>query len=107
MGHSPDRVQGKGASFLVSDLGQFSFSSGMMQLDTYHPGVSIDKIKAHTGFDLIVSSDVHETPLPSHDELGLLREEIDPLGIRCLESLSGASRRQLLHEIIQKEYQAL
>jgi hypothetical protein len=34
------------------------------------------------------------------DELQLLRQEIDPLSIRKLESLSGAERRQLLREII-------
>jgi acyl CoA:acetate/3-ketoacid CoA transferase beta subunit len=106
LGHSPFRVRGDGAKFLVSDLGQFSFPDGYMQLDSYHPGVSIDKIKAHTGFELIVSDGVHETPLPPQGELDLLREEIDPLGIRRLESLSGASRRQLLHEILFKESQA-
>jgi hypothetical protein len=41
--------------------------------------------------------------LPTQSELRLLREEIDPLGIRCLESLSGASRRQLLHQIVAAE----
>jgi acyl CoA:acetate/3-ketoacid CoA transferase beta subunit len=105
LGHSPERVLGDGAKLLVSNLGQFSFPGGQMQIDSYHPGVSIDKIKAHTGFELIVSSDVHETPLPGPEELRILREEIDPLGIRCLESLSGASRRQLLHEILRREYQ--
>ena len=54
-------------------------------------------------FPLEVAEDVHETPLPSWEELQLLRQEIDPLGIRKLEALSGAERRQLLHEIIARE----
>jgi hypothetical protein len=74
-----------------------------MRLTSFHPCSSIDYIQAHTGFELIIAPDVHETPLPSHEELRLLREEIDPLGIRNLESLSGADRRLLLHRIIAAE----
>ena len=36
-------------------------------------------------------------------ELRLLREEIDPLGIRRLETLSGGARKRLMREILQKE----
>jgi acyl CoA:acetate/3-ketoacid CoA transferase beta subunit len=106
LGHSAERVRGEGTKFLISDLGQFSFAGGVMQLDSYHPGISIEKIQAHTGFALTVAANVHETPLPTQSELRLLREEIDPLGIRCLEAMSGAARRQLLHEILIKERQA-
>ena len=60
-------------------------------------------IQAHTGFPLDVDEKVHQTPLPTLDELRLLRQEIDPLGIRKLEALSGAERRQLLHQIIASE----
>jgi hypothetical protein len=74
-----------------------------MRLVSFHPGVSIDKIRSHTGFEIEISPDVYETPPPSDEELRLLREVIDPLGIRRLESLSGAARRQLLHEILIKE----
>jgi hypothetical protein len=33
----------------------------------------------------------------------LLREEIDPLGVRRLELLGGAARKDLLREILEKE----
>lgn len=111
LGHHPARKWGSGPRYLVSELGQFDFSGkdpegyGRMRLISYHPGTTIEKIQAHTGFELEVITDIAETPLPSTEELRLLREEIDPLGIRCLESLSGASRRQLLHEIILIEKQ--
>jgi hypothetical protein len=65
--------------------------------------VDVAKVQAHTGFPLDVAPDVHQTPLPAPAELRLLRQEIDPLGIRKLEALSGALRRQLLHEIIASE----
>jgi len=109
MGHHPDRKLGCGPRFLVTDLGQFDFGDGeqpkdhRLRLVSYHPGVDIDQIQTHSGFEIDISPDVNETPLPSPEELQLLRQEIDPLGIRNLEGLSGADRRQLLHTIITKE----
>jgi glutaconate CoA-transferase, subunit B len=103
LGHHPARKWGSGPLYLVSDLGQFDFAHGRMRLISYHPGVDIARIQAKTGFELEISPDIHETPLPSKEEIQLLREVIDPLNIRKLESLSGAARRQLLHEIIAAE----
>ena len=40
---------------------------------------------------------------PTPEELHLLREKIDPLGIRSLELLSGTARRQKLREILVQE----
>jgi hypothetical protein len=74
-----------------------------MRLMTYHPGITIEHIQAHTGFKLEVALDVRQTPAPTEEEIRILREEIDPLGIRRLEALSGAVRRQLLREILKKE----
>jgi hypothetical protein len=74
-----------------------------MRLISYHPGVTIGQIQHHTGFEIEIASDVHETPPPGEADLRLLREEIDPLGIRRLESLSGSARRNLLHEILERE----
>jgi glutaconate CoA-transferase subunit A len=107
LGYSAERTRGSGPKYLVSDLGQFSFIEERMVLVSYHPGVSIEHIQAHTGFDLIASPDIIETEPPSTEELCLLRKEIDPLGIRRLEFLSGASRRDLLHTILKQERQRL
>ncbi|NIS46911.1 MAG: hypothetical protein GWN76_13825 [candidate division Zixibacteria bacterium] len=74
-----------------------------MTLVSIHPGVDIGKIKQKTGFDLTISPDCDITPMPTNDEIDLLRNDIDPLNIRKLEFLSGSSRRQLLHEIIRSE----
>jgi len=74
-----------------------------MRLYSYHPGVNVAQIQAHTGFELLIAEDVCETPMPSVEELRLLREEIDPLGIRRLEALSGAARRELLRQILSAE----
>jgi len=74
-----------------------------MRLTTIHPGVRLAEIQARTGFELDIVPDVGETPLPSNEELRLLREEIDPLGIRRLELLGGSPRRELLRQIILAE----
>jgi glutaconate CoA-transferase subunit B len=109
LGHHPARRRGSGPCYLVTDLGQFDFLGGepperpRMRLVSYHSGVEIKRIQARTGFELEIASDVHETPAPTSEQLRLLREEIDPLGIRNLEALSGAERRKLLHDIIAIE----
>lgn len=116
LGHLPQRTHGQGPRYLVSNLGQFDFAPrsevGMnpsyppemfLRLTSYHPGVRIEQIQAHTGFPLVISPQIHQTPLPTTEELSLLRDVIDPLGIRRLEFLSGAPRRQLLHEISLQE----
>ena len=107
LGYSEHRRMGKGPQYLVSDMGQFDFADGKLRLISYHPGVSIAQIQARTGFELMISPDAHETPVPPVEELRLLREEIDPLGIRRLELLSGSNRRDLLHQIIEAEAMAV
>lgn len=103
LGHDSARTRGHGPVYLVSDLGQFDFLHGKMRLTSYHPGVTIDQIRARTGFELEIAPDVQETPLPTETDLHLLRQEIDPMGIRRLELLSGSTRRQLLAEILERE----
>ncbi len=103
LGHHPQRQHGAGPRYLVTDLGQFDFAEGRMRLTSFHPGVSLAQIQARTGFELEIAADIHETPPPTAEELRLLREVIDPLGIRRLEALSGAERRQLLHQVIERE----
>ena len=105
LGHGHRLPDYPGPHYLVSNLGQFDFKGedGRMRLISYHPGVPVEKIQKKTGFPLALSPELYETPSPTSEEVRLLREEIDPLGIRELETLSGARRRRKLREIIQKE----
>ncbi len=105
LGHGPSRVAGRGAEYLVSDLGQFDFEpeTGRMRLLTLHAGVPLRRLLAKTGFELILPGEIPETEPPSEIELRLLREQIDPLGVRTLETLGGARRRQKLREILAEE----
>jgi acyl CoA:acetate/3-ketoacid CoA transferase beta subunit len=103
LGYHPERIYGKGPQYLITDLGQFDFANGRMRIISYHPGVKLSQIQKRTNFELAISPDLHETPHPTKNDLNLLRNEIDPLGIRILELLSGASRRELLRNILRKE----
>lgn len=103
MGHVPHRKRGSGPRYLISDLGQFDWHSGRMRLVSYHPSVTIEHIQRKTGFDLQIAPDVHETPEPTADDLKLLREDIDPLGVRRLELLGGSARREHLRAILNAE----
>lgn len=103
LGIHPQRVKGRGAKYLVSDLGQFDFQNGRMRLTHTHPGVDVARIVAKTGFELEIAENLSVTEPLNTEELRLLNEVIDPLGIRKLELLSGAKRRQALGEILKKE----
>lgn len=103
LGHDPARTHGRGPVYLLSDLGQFDWHNGMMRLIAVHPGVTPARIQAKTGFPLEMAEDLAETLPPSDDELHLLREVIDPLGLRKLETLGGAARKALLREILERE----
>jgi len=103
LGFDPARRHGRGPVYLVSDLGQFDFEHGRMRLISFHPGSTIANIQKKTGFDIEIAPGCQETPMPSEEELEILRKDVDPLGIRKLELLSGAPRKQLLREILCQE----
>jgi hypothetical protein len=87
----------------VSDLGQFDFANGRLRLTSRHPGITLQEVQANTGFPLEVAPDLEETTPPTEEEVRLLREEIDPSGVRRLECLSGQARWLALWEIIKRE----
>ena len=56
-----------------------------MRLRSVHPGVSVDQVVESTGFPLVVPDDVPETRAPTDDDLTLIRDLIDPNGLRNAE----------------------
>jgi glutaconate CoA-transferase subunit B len=72
---------GSGPSVVVTDLGIWHFDeTGEMRLDSLHPGATIDDVRAATGWDPKVGLAVGATPVPTDDELRLIRKELDPGG---------------------------
>jgi acyl CoA:acetate/3-ketoacid CoA transferase beta subunit len=103
LGHSAERRHGSGPVYLLSNLGEFDWFEGRMRLTGCHPGVTIEEVQARTGFELAIAEDVQTTSPPSAEEVRLLREVIDPLNLRRLETLGGGARKALLREILSRE----
>jgi acyl CoA:acetate/3-ketoacid CoA transferase beta subunit len=72
---------------VISNLGVFDFPAPerLMRLRSLHPGVSVDDVRRATGFDLVLSEPVEPSRLPTPEELRLLRDVLDPDGLRDLE----------------------
>ncbi|MET8505714.1 CoA-transferase [Streptomyces sp. NPDC004787] len=69
---------------VVTDLAVLDFATPdhRMRLASVHPGVTVDEVRAATGFELAVDGDVPPTREPSAEELRLIREVLDPAGLR-------------------------
>ena len=69
---------------VVSNLGVFDFATPdhRMRVKSLHPAVQLDEVVEQTGFELAIDADVPETRTPTAEELRLLREVLDPGGVR-------------------------
>jgi acyl CoA:acetate/3-ketoacid CoA transferase beta subunit len=56
-----------------------------MRLVSVHPGVTVDDVRAASGCEIHVDADVPETRTPTLQELVLVREVLDPRGLRNRE----------------------
>jgi glutaconate CoA-transferase subunit B len=73
---------GRGPTVVVTDVGTYRFDdSGEMRLESLHPGASLEEARATVGWDLRVADDLAATPPPTHEELRLVRDELDPEGV--------------------------
>lgn len=72
---------------VVTDLGVFDFGgpAHRMRLIGVHPGVSVEQVLGATGFEPAVAEPVETTRDPTDEELRLIREVIDPEGLRHRE----------------------
>lgn len=96
---------GSGPQCVITDLAYLTFeeTSKLMKVETIHPGIDIEEIKKSTGFELIIPDKIKTTIPPTSEEIKILREKVDPLGIRKLEVFTGNDRKKLLKDIILKE----
>ena len=72
---------------IVSNLGVFDVKGAddRVRLLSVHPGVTVDQIREATGFELDLPADVPVTREPTLEELTLIREVLDPKGLRFKE----------------------
>jgi acyl CoA:acetate/3-ketoacid CoA transferase beta subunit len=66
---------------VVSNLGVFDFSTPdqRMRVVSLHPGVELQQVIDNTGFELVVPDGLDTTPVPTPEQVRILRE-LDPQG---------------------------
>jgi glutaconate CoA-transferase subunit B len=52
-----------------------------MVLVSLHPGITLETVRAHTGWEVKAARDLRETPPPTPKEIKIIRDELDPQGI--------------------------
>ncbi len=83
--HRPEECR-QNEIVVITNRGVMNFKNPerVMQIQSYHPGHSIDEIKANTGFDIEAAPDVCETPSPQPGVTDLI-QQMDPDEIRRSE----------------------
>ncbi|WP_406391160.1 CoA-transferase subunit beta [Streptomyces sp. NBC_00887] len=74
------RPLGVGVTRVITELGILA-REGIgeeLRLVSVHPGVTVEQVRAATGWDLKVADPVGTVPPPTAAELRLLREDVDP-----------------------------
>ena len=72
-------VRGGGPEAVVTNLGLLQPNEeGELVLTALHPGVTFERVKENTGWDLKQSEACMVTEPPNQEELRILREELDP-----------------------------
>lgn len=75
-------VRGGGPQAVVTNLALLQpDQTGELVLTGMHPGVVFEQVQDNTGWPLKQAEDCRVTEPPNADELRILREELDPLGI--------------------------
>jgi glutaconate CoA-transferase subunit B len=71
---------GTGPYRVITDLAVLGYhdQTKRMQILSLHPGVTLEQVRAATGFELGVREPLAVTPPPSDLELRILRDEVDP-----------------------------
>jgi glutaconate CoA-transferase subunit B len=73
---------GTGPYAVVTTLGLFKFdANGEMFLESVFPGVPVEEVRKNIQWELKVAEGVKELTPPTAEELRILREELDPLGM--------------------------
>jgi glutaconate CoA-transferase subunit B len=80
-GHKP---AGLDLRLIVTDLAVLDFGGDDHQIRvlSLHPGISFEQVRENTGFPLARQATLPVTPAPRADQLALIRDRLDPQGLR-------------------------
>ncbi|MCI0415706.1 CoA-transferase subunit beta [bacterium] len=71
-------MPGAGPVMVITNLGCYDFEEGEMILTSLHPGCTIEQVQENLGWKVKVSSHLKMTEEPHHEELRIIRDELDP-----------------------------
>ncbi|WP_292723779.1 CoA-transferase, partial [Mesorhizobium sp.] len=91
-----------GEALVFTDLCVFRLDRSSRELIVIEtmPDITQQQIRDATGFPVSFDADCRQIPLPSNDTLDVLRNRIDPLGLRRLEFVNAKERGALIAEIL-------
>lgn len=94
-----------GKALVFTDLCVLRLDEASRQLIVIEtmPGATRQRIRDATGFAVTFDAGCREVALPSGEMLAVLRNRIDPLGLRRLEFVSAKDRGALIAEILQAD----
>ena len=72
-------LPGGGPRYCITPLCVMDFTEDekRLRLKSLHPGVTLDQVRAQTGFDLVSPEEIPTTEAPSAEELHFLRTRVD------------------------------
>ncbi|MEO1226118.1 MAG: CoA-transferase [Pseudomonadota bacterium] len=82
---------------------ELSLDTGELQVTELFPGVTRDDVQQNAGFPVRFADTVVTIEEPDTEILRILREEIDPIGLRRLEFAPAREREALLDEVIRAD----
>ncbi|WP_292166418.1 CoA-transferase [Mesorhizobium sp.] len=91
-----------GEALVFTDLCVFRLDRSSRELIVIEtmPDITHQQIRDATGFSVSFDADCRKISLPSNDMMDVLRNRIDPLGLRRLEFVSAKERGALIAEIL-------
>jgi glutaconate CoA-transferase subunit B len=72
------QATGRGVTRLITPLGVFTRDADDLELSSVSPGVTVDQVRAATGWPLTTAGAVADAEPPTPAELRVLREVLDP-----------------------------
>jgi glutaconate CoA-transferase subunit A len=92
-----------GRAIVITNLCVFALDASTRELVVVEtmPGVTREQIREATGFAVTFAADCRETATPTAATLAVLRERVDPLGLRRLEFVGAKDRGGLIAEILR------
>lgn len=94
---------GPGPLRVFTDLAVLAPRAGRLGVERLMPGVTFEQVQAATGFALASGPAPEPVEAPAPEILEVLRNEVDPLGLRDLDFLPMRDRFRRLWEVCRQE----